>query len=684
MTSYAYPKARKGQQVDNYHGIMVSDPYRWLEDLNSHETQAWITAQNALTYEFLENIAARDSIKQRLTTLWNYLKRQTPFEQGGLFFQYRNDGLQNQDVLYVSDEVNDVGRILLDPNTLSQDGTVALTAIEVSWDGRWLAYGTSTSGSDWRTWHVRDINTGKDTEDIISWSKFSNAAWLPDNSGFFYARYSEPIEGKTYAGANYNHQVYLHSIGTPQSEDLLCYERPDHPKWGFDPLVTDDGQYLLLHVSEGTDRRNRIFFREIAAECFIELIPNLEASYVYIHNEGSLFYFLTDLDAERNRIICIDVNTPEKQAWRTVITEGEDVIQHVVVCHREFITLTLHNAAHQLKRYSIDGSYLGDIHLPALGAVTELHGKSHNEILYYSFTSFTAPLSIYQYNLDTHVVSPLYSPPIDFNPSDFVIKQTFVSSKDGTKVPMFLVHHQDLEYDGSHPTLLYGYGGFNIPITPNFSVDRLLWLEMGGVFALANLRGGGEFGKVWHEQGSVHHKQNVFDDFIACAEWLITENITSSSNLVIEGRSNGGLLIGACVTQRPDLFGAALPTVGVLDMLRFHKFTIGWAWTSDYGNPEDPEEFKTLYAYSPLHNLNPASYPPTLILTGDHDDRVLPAHSYKFASTMQAAQLGDAPILIRIQTKAGHGVGKPTEVLIQERADILAFLCRVLLIAYPQ
>ncbi len=587
MASYHYPLTPKGSQVDDLHGIRVADPYRWLEDLNSPETQAWISAQNTLTYDYLENIPSRDSIKKRLTALWNYPKAHAPFKRGGRYFQFRNDGLQNQDVLYVMEDVTQRGRPLLDPNALSEDGTVALTAVLVSWDGAWLAYATSASGSDWKTWHVRNITTGEDTGDCVMWSKFSSAAWLPGNEGFIYARYAEPEEGTAYAGANYNQQIYCHYLGTIQQEDLLLYERPDHPNWGFDPTVTDDGRYLILHVSEGTDRRNRVFYKEIEGDNFVELIPDLKASYEFIHNTGSLFYFLTDLEAERCKVISIDVNDHGSTALRTIIPEKQDVLQHVVAAHGEFVALYLHNAYHQLLRFRMDGMYIDEITLPTLGEVTDLHGQYADETLTYSFSSFTYPLSVYQYDFVKGAITELYKPALPYDFDDYVTEQVFAASQDGTRVPMFLIHHRDMQRDGTNPTLLYGYGGFNISMTPVFAVDRLIWLEMGGVFVMANLRGGGEFGEGWHKAGTVHHKQNVFDDFIACAEYLIEQNITSTPHLAIEGRSNGGLLIGACLTQRPELFGAALPTVGVLDMLRFHKFTIGWAWTSDYGSPDN-------------------------------------------------------------------------------------------------
>jgi len=675
MNKLAYPVTRRSNHTDDYHGTQVAAPYRWLEDLNAPETVAWIEAQNAVTFNHLSKIPARKTIEERLTALWDFPKAGAPFRRGGRYFQFRNTGLQNQDVLYTMDTYSDEGHVLIDPNAFSEDGTVALAGTSVSHDGNWIAYAASRSGSDWKTWHIRHVETGEDLSDVIEWSKFSSAVWLPDDSGFFYSRYAAPEEGTEYAGANYNQQLYLHRLNTPQTADQLAYESPDHPRWGFDPVVTDDGAYLVLHVTEGTDQRNRIFYRRLEETTFTELIPNLEAEYRFLGNAGSTFYFQSDLKAPRGCILSIDADTANRQ---TVVPEGEDTIQYAAMVHDEFVLLLLHDAHNQVRRFAQDGTPLGEISLPAPGSLGPFHGRREDDELFYTFSSFTTPPTAYRFDFATGESVAVATPDVDFDVDSYVTEQVYTTSKDGTRVPIFLVHRKDWIKDGQNPTLLYGYGGFNISITPSFMVSRLVWLEMGGVLAVATLRGGGEYGEAWHEAGTVHSKQNVFDDFIASAEYLIASGITSTPKLAIEGRSNGGLLVGACLTQRPDLFGATLPTVGVMDMLRFHKFTIGWAWVSDYGSSDDPEQFRTLYAYSPLHNTRPAIYPPTLISTGDHDDRVMPAHSYKFASALQAAQQGDAPVLIRIQTKTGHGAGKPTKLLIEERADMWAFLVEAL------
>ena len=678
MIRLCYPTTHTVEHVDDYHGTLVPDPYRWLEDLNAPETQAWIEAQNALTFSYLEQIPGREAIRARLTELWDFPRFGAPFKRGGRTFQFRNTGLQNQEVLYVLETPGDEGRVLLDPNTLSEDGTVALTGADVSWDGQWLAYAVSASGSDWKTWRVRNIETGEDLPDVVEWSKFCAASWLPDSSGFFYGRYAAPEAGMEYAGANYHKKVYLHRLDTPQGEDVLIYERPDHKEWGFYTEVTDDGRYLVLLVSQGTDRRNCVFYKTLPDGEFVELIPTFDARFNFIGNTGPEFYFLTDFDAPRGQVLAIDVEHPERQHWRTLIPEAADTLEAVTLAHGEFVARYLHDAHHQLLRFGLDGAPRGKIALPALGSLLEVHGRREDAELFYTFHSFLYPPTVYRYDFERAVSEALAAPALDFDAAAYETEQVFVTSKDGTQAPMFLVHRRDWRKDGQNPTLLYGYGGFNLAQPPVFMVWRLGGLEMGGVLAVGNIRGGAEYGEAWHEAGTVHQKQNVFDDFIACAEHLIAENVTSPPRLVIEGRSNGGLLVGACLTQRPDLFGAALPTVGVMDMLRFHKFTIGWAWVSDYGCADDPEQFRTLYAYSPLHNAHPAVYPPTLILTGDHDDRVMPAHSYKFAAALQAAQQGDAPILIRIQTRAGHGPGKPTAVLIAERADMWAFVAQAL------
>ena len=684
MDEIIYPQTRAIEQVDDYHGTAVADPYRWLEDLDSPETAAWVEAQNRVTFAFLEGIPERSEIRERLTELWDYAKAWAPLKRGGRYFQLRNSGLQNQDVLYVLEALDADPRVLLDPNTLSADGTVALTNWSVSQDGRYLAYATSASGSDWLVWRVRDVESGEDLPDRIEWSKFSGAAWLPDGSGFFYARYDEPEAGQTYEEANYHHKVYFHRLGEPQEQDALVYHRPDQKEWGFDARVSEDGRYLVLRVWAGTDTRNRFFYQDLQARAaMVELIDELEANYAFAGNDGPLFYFRTDLDAPRGRLIAIDTEEPARQGWRTIIPEGSDTLQLVKMVHDEFVCLYLHDAHHQLRRFDQAGDLLGEISLPTLGSVYDLenwslNGSRADDELFFAFHSFACPVTILRYDFAREVSETLFSPPIDFDFSLYETRQSFVASRDDTRVPLFLVHRRGLG-PGPHPTLLYGYGGFNIALTPAFSTSRLIWLEQGGVLAVACLRGGGEYGEGWHQAGMLKNKQNVFDDFIACAEHLIAAGITSPERLAIQGGSNGGLLVGACMTQRPDLFGAVQPAVGVLDMLRYHKFTIGWAWVSDYGSPDDAEMFPTLYAYSPLHNLRPGTqYPATLITTADHDDRVTPMHSFKFAAALQAAQGGDAPALIRIQQKAGHGFGKPTAMLIEEQADIWAFLSKVL------
>jgi prolyl oligopeptidase len=680
MTKLIYPLTRTVDQVDDYHGTRVADPYRWLEDVDAPETLEWIRQQNELTFSFLESIPARVKIQQRLTEIWDYPKASAPHKRGGRYFQLRNSGLQNQDVLYTLASLDAQPRMLIDPNILTADGTLALNSWSVSKDGRWLAYAISASGSDWQTWHVRDVDTGEDLPEVLKWSKFSGAAWRCDSAGFYYARYPAPAEGETYIEANYNQQLYFHRRNTPQSADTLIYERPDHKEWGFDSVVSEDGRYLILHVWQGTDVRNRLFYQDLeAGSDVIELIADLEAAYHFVGNDGPVFYLRTDLDAPRGRLIAIDTAQAARTHWQPLIPQHDDVLENVDLIHDQFIVRYQHDAHHRLQRFALDGTPLGEIPLPMLGAVLSLTGQREDDELFFTFESFVHPPTVYRYDFlrDTSAVS--WSPTVRFDATRYETRQVFATSRDGTHVPMFLVHRTGLVPDGHNPTMLYGYGGFSISLTPWFAVSPLVWLEMGGVWAMANLRGGGEYGEEWHQAGMLQHKQNVFDDFIACAEYLIAEGITSTPKLAIDGGSNGGLLVGACLTQRPDLFGAVVAEVGVMDMLRFHRFTIGWAWVSDYGSPDDPEQFKTLYAYSPLHNLKSGMhYPATLITTGDHDDRVVPGHSFKFAAALQAAQAGDGPVLIRIQTKAGHGMGKPTALIIAEQADVHAFLAQVL------
>lgn len=680
-----YPKSRTIEQTDDYHGTLVPDPYRWLEDVDSAETLEWIRQQNELTASILERIPARQTIKDRLTELWNFSKAWAPYKKGKWYFQQRNSGLQNQNVLYVFESLTSEPRILLDPNALSEDGTVALTSFAISEDGNWLAYATSASGSDWKTWHVRNTETGRDLDDVIEWSKFSTAAWMPDSSGFYYSRYDAPAEGAEFQDTNYNQKVFFHSLSTAQAQDQLIYARPDRKEWGFLSEITHDSCYHTLVVWEGTDIRNRFFYRELNGnDQVVELISELEAAYELVGNDGRIFYFFTNLEAPRGKLIAIDLDHPQKSEWKTIIPESRAVLEGVVMVNDQFAALYSEDAHHVLRLFNLDGSADGEVPFPAPGSVVQinelgLHGSRNHHELFYAFQSYLYPTTVYCYNFDRHAVEAIAAPELDFDPTAYETRQVFIPSKDGTKIPMYLTYKKGLERNGQNPTLLYGYGGFNVSNMPSFEIKRLIWLELGGVYASANMRGGGEYGEDWHQAGTLDRKQNVFDDFIACAEWLIAEDITSTPKLAIQGGSNGGLLVGACMTQRPDLFGACLPDVGVMDMLRFHKFTIGWAWVSDYGTPEDPEQFENLYAYSPYHNLKPGTaYPPTLVTTADHDDRVVPGHSFKFAARLQACQSGDAPTLIRIQTKAGHGFGKPTSIQIEEITDIYAFLVQAL------
>jgi len=683
---FAYPVARKSDQTDNYHGTEVSDPYRWLEDPDTPESRAWIEAENALAFGFLEKIPARKQIEERLTTLWNYERYGTPYLQGGRYFYSKNDGLQPQSVLYVSETLDAAPRVLLDPNTLSTDGTVALAGTAISDDGKRLAYGLSAAGSDWTEWHVRDINTGTDLDDLVQWVKFSGASWAKDGSGFYYSRYDAPKGGEELQQANYFQKLFFHNLGTGQADDTLIYERSDEKEWGFNGSVSEDGAYLIISVRQGTEPKNRLFYKPLLepnAEV-VELISELEAQYRFLGNDGPVFWLRTNLDAPKNRVIALDTRRPGKENWVEVIPEAADLLESVSLVGERFIAEYLKDAATQIKVFALDGAFERDIALPGIGSAGGFGGKRAQTETFYSFASFTTPTTVYRYDVRAGESTLYRQPQVAFDPSDYEMSQIFYASKDGTQIPMFLAHKTGLALDGGNPTYLYGYGGFDVSLTPSFSPAQIVWMEMGGILAVPNLRGGGEYGAAWHEAGIKEKKQNVFDDFISAAEWLISHKYTSTPKLAIGGGSNGGLLVGACLVQRPDLFGACLPAVGVLDMLRFQKFTIGWAWTSDYGSADNPADFAYLYAYSPLHTLKPGtSYPATLVTTGDHDDRVVPAHSFKFAAALQAAQSGPAPTLIRIETRAGHGAGKPTAKVIEEAADRWAFLVDVLKMDFP-
>ncbi|MGZ3457763.1 MAG: prolyl oligopeptidase family serine peptidase [Archangium sp.] len=672
----SYPVAHKEDVVDDYHGTKVADPYRWLENPDSPESRQWIEAENKLTFDYLEKIPVRAQIKQRMTELWDFERYGAPWREGNRYFFTRNNGLQNQSVLYTADSLAAEPRMLLDPNTLSSDGTVALSGLDITQDGNLMAYGVASAGSDWKEFRVRDVRTGKDLPDIIKWVKFSDASWTKDGKGFFYSRYDEPKASEAMSGANYYQKLYFHKLGTPQSEDVLVYERKDQKEWGFSGSVTEDGRYLLINISHGTEQKNLVFYKDLKdpKAPVVELLRDWDAEYEYIGNDGTLFWFRTDLDAPRGHVVAIDLRKPERQHWKEVIPQGADTLVGVSLVNNEFIVDVLKDAHTQVRLYSRDGKPQGELALPGLGTASGFGGKRTDTETFYAYTSYTTPTTIYRYDLKAGKSEVFKAPKVKFDPSQYETTQVFYTSKDGTRVPMFLSHKKGLKLDGTNPTLLYGYGGFDIPLTPAFSVANLVWMEQGGVYAVANLRGGGEYGREWHEAGTKLHKQNVFDDFIAAGEWLIANKYTSTPRLAINGRSNGGLLIGAAVTQRPDLFGVALPGVGVMDMLRFHKFTIGWGWTSDYGCSDNPNEFKALYAYSPVHNLKPGTrYPAMLVHTADHDDRVVPGHSFKFTAAAQADQAGEAPVLIRIETKAGHGAGKPTSKIIEEYTDLWAF-----------
>jgi prolyl oligopeptidase len=726
----AYPPAARGNQIDVYHGDSVSDPYRWLEDVDAPATKAWVEAQNRLTDSFLATIPERAAIKDKLTRLWNYARYGVPFKEGGRYFYFENTGLQNQSVLFVQDGSNAPARVLLDPNVLSPDGTVALSLVRASDDGHYLGYSLSRSGSDWQELHVRDVNNARDLPDTLKWVKFSDISWTHDNRGFFYSRYDEPTSGNVMTNANRNQKVYYHRVGQLQSRDQLIYDRPDEPDWLFDTRVTDDGQYLIITVSHGTDVRTRLYFIDLdnpgkpkVDNPIVRLIDRADAEYSFVGNRGTIFYVRTDRNAPHGRIVAVSIDNPREERWNTIVPETPDALVSATMAGDDIVGNYLQDAHSSVRLFTasrnaqrdeaerrrreedrrrnpgsvyddtstaplitrgglmMGGGFTqrGELPLPGIGTVTALSGKQGDDELFYSFTSFLTPTTIYRYDLGSRRNELFRAPKVTFDPSKYETRQVFFTSKDGTRVPMFITAKKGVALDGTNPTLLYAYGGFNISETPEFSAANAAWLEMGGIYALANIRGGGEYGKQWHEGGMLAKKQNVFDDFIAAAQYLISQKYTSTPKLAIRGGSNGGLLIGAVMSQRPDLFGAALPEVGVMDMLRFQKFTIGWAWTSDYGSSDDSAQYKVLRAYSPLQNIKPRTcYPPTLAFTADHDDRVVPGHTFKFVATMQAAQSCANPILVRIETKAGHGAGKPTSKQIDEAADRFAFLVREL------
>lgn len=676
----SYPDSKPGETVDTLHGIKVPDPYRWLEDLNSDQTAAWVKAQSSLTNSYLDAIPGRQVLKNHLTKLWNVERLGVPSFEGGSYFFSKNNGLQNQSVLYSTKSLDIEPTVLLDPNTLSSDGTVALKSYKVSPDGKYLAYSTSASGSDWVEWQVREISSGKDLSDHLKWSKFSGASWSKDSKGFYYGRFPKPKDGDEMIAKNIHKKIYYHEIGTPQDEDLLVYERPNEPKQGLYAWVTEDGKYLLIQVSQGTDTKNGLFYKDLTnpTSKVIELLADFDASYDFITNLGSNFIIRTDLKAPKQKVVSIDLNAPISTQWKTIIPESKETLRSVSHIGGLFIANYLKDARTEIRRFKTDGSPLRPVKLPGLGTATGFGGKSNRNETFYYFTSFTSPGAVYRYDIARNASTLFKAPKTQFDRDNYESRQIFATSRDGTKIPMFIVYKKSLKLDGNNPTLLYAYGGFNISLRPSYSPATIAWLDLGGIYVMANLRGGGEYGEEWHEAGMKLKKQNVFDDFIACAEHLISKKFTSSKKLSIAGGSNGGLLVGACMVQRPELYGACLPAVGVMDMLRFHKFTIGWAWQAEYGKPDELDDFKNLLKYSPYHNLKPNNYPATIVITSDHDDRVVPSHSYKFAAALQSAQKGPAPTLIRIESKAGHGAGTPTSKRIEAIVDKYAFLSKSL------
>ncbi len=680
---WEYPPARRGDDADEYHGETVPDPYRWLEDPDSEETIAWVRSENDLTDALLAASPARETLRGRLAELWGYPRFGVPFERGGRWFQSRQLGLQDHPVLYVMDAPDDDGRPLLDANLLSEDGTVAVTSLAPSDDGRLLAYGTSTAGSDWRTWRVRVVDTGDDLPDVVEWSKYSSVAWRKDGSGYYYAALERPDPGKEYTAENRSPWISFHRLGTSQADDEIVFVASE-PDWLPDAEVTDDDRYLVISVRRGTFPETRLSVLDLQqpGRGFRPLAAGFEFEAAVVGNEGTTFFLLTDHRAGRRRVVAADLENPAPEGWRDVIPESGDTLLSAHLFGGRLVCHCLRDACSRLRVHSLTGEHLRDIPLPAFASLAGgfqheggIEGRPGSDVVHFGVVSFADSGSLWRHHLSSEETALVREPAAPVDPAGFATDQVFVTSDDGTRVPLFLTRRRDVQPAGEVPVILYGYGGFDIPISPFFSVTQAVWMERGGLLAVASLRGGGEYGREWHDAGRLANKQKVFDDFCACARWLAGSGWSRPGRIAINGGSNGGLLVGACLTQHPELFGAAVAQVGVLDMLRFHKFTIGWAWKSDFGDPDDPEQYRWLRAYSPLHNVEVGrSYPATLLMTGDHDDRVVPGHSFKFAAALQAAQGGPAPILVRVETAAGHGQGKPTSKQIAEQADFLAFL----------
>ena len=669
-----YPKAAKDGTVDEYFGTKVADPYRWLENDTSAQTAAWVEAENKVTNDFLSRIPFRQKLLKRLTQLANYDSSGAPFKHHGRWYVSKRTGLQNQSVIYTMDRLGGEERVFLDPNTLSTDGTVALKALSFSHNGRWAAYAISRSGSDWQEFYVIDLSTGKLTDDHIVWAKFSGASWQGD--GFYYSAYDAPEKGKEFSNVNEVQKIYYHKIGTPQSDDVLFYQNPAQPKRFYDVSVNEEETIMYLYES-GAGAGNNLYVRDLRQpnSQFIQMTADMDFQYYPVYDDNDKIILYTNYGAPKARLMVTDLRHPGVSEWKELVGEKESMLEGADVINGLLYLIYNKDASNHAYVYQLDGKLIQEVKLPSVGSVG-FSGRKNEPECFYSFTSFTQPGTIYRYDKDKNESSLYYAPKVAFKLDDFTSEQVFFQSKDGTRIPMFLTYKKGLKRNGKNPVYLYGYGGFNISLGPGFSSTRIPFLENGGIYAQVNLRGGGEYGEEWHLAGTKMQKQNVFDDFIGAAEWLISEGYTSKDKLAIVGGSNGGLLVGACMTQRPDLFRVAIPQVGVMDMLRYHKFTIGWNWASDYGTSEDSKEmFEYLKGYSPLHNLKPGTaYPATLVTTADHDDRVVPAHSFKFAATLQECHTGTNPVLIRIDTKAGHGGGKPLAKVLEEQADIYGFI----------
>lgn len=669
-----YPFTKKVDQIDDYHGTKISDPYRWLEDNNSKETAEWVEAQNKVTQEYLSKIPFREALKNKLTELWNYERYSTPSKHGDYYTFSKNDGLQEQSVIYLQEGLNGTPEVLLDPNKLSNDGSISLGGLAYSNDDKYLCYGISRGGSDWREFYVMDVRTKQLTKDEIKWSKFSGTAWYKD--GFYYGRYDEPMVGEELKQKNEFQKIFYHKLGTQQSEDKLIWEDKQNPKRLFGAGVSDDEKFMFLSISEGSSTNNILYYKNLVTDSPITpIVDKFEARFRVVDNLDDKFLVSTNLDAPNNKLILIDTKNHTKESWKTILPETKDVMQSVSLLSGKLIVTYLKDANSKVSVYTTDGKYLYDVKLPGVGTVSGFGGKKDESETFYTFTSFAYPPTIFKYDVKNNKSELFRKAEVKFDPSGYETKEVFYKSKDGTKIPMFIVHKKGLKLDGNNPTLLYAYGGFNAATLPSFSASRIPLLDNGVVYASACLRGGSEYGEEWHKGGMFEKKQNVFDDFIAAAEYLIKNKYTNPSKLAIQGVSNGGLLVGAVINQRPELFSVAFPQVGVMDMLRFHKFTIGWAWVSEYGSSDKADQFKYLIKYSPLHNIRKGvTYPATMVTTADHDDRVFPAHSFKYISTLQEINDGTNPTLIRIETKVGHGAGTSTSKSIELVTDLYSFM----------